>query len=178
MHLRTSHHPARTRRAAIAASSLLTAAGLLLTGTASATAADGIAISGQGNPFDDWWNEGTLTTSAYNHSNVAAMWQTILWADGYLNWDDIDCSFGPKAKEQTIWWQRYHDLRGDGMVGPKTFKKATEDRLAELGGNKYRWVGKTGRHITFYRAANGKWGMYLGNDLKTLWYGKATFNKC
>ncbi|MEU1815926.1 peptidoglycan-binding domain-containing protein [Streptomyces roseifaciens] len=160
----------------LAASAALLVSGALTTAPPASAASDD-AISGQDNWRDDWWNEGTISTSSYSYSNVAAMWQQILWADGLLEWSEIDCRFGRDTRQATIWWQQYKEIAADGMVGPETFKAASE-RLVAMDGS-IRYIGATGnRNINFWRGSDGKWSMSISGDVKVIWYEKATFKKC
>ncbi|MFB7600993.1 hypothetical protein [Streptomyces sp. NPDC056160] len=83
------------------------------------------------------------------------------------------------------WQHRYAaaGLVADGIVGPKTVHYAGR-ALDEAGGDRYVYVGltanhkETGRYVTFVRSSSGVWSMYLGDELRPLYYGKATFNAC
>lgn len=174
----------------MAAVTAFTATVLALSGTtaahadASAAPADGSvalagsedAISGSGAWQDDWNNEGVIATNSYANSNVAAMWQQILWADGFLNWGDIDCHFGSKTRDATVKWQRHWNVDDDGKVGRETFTKAATFLRGVQGG--FRYVGVDGKYISFSRSSNGKWNMSISGDWKTVWYEKSTFDKC
>ncbi|WP_058045726.1 peptidoglycan-binding domain-containing protein [Streptomyces roseifaciens] len=96
-----------------------------------------------------------------------------------LGWDQIDCRFGPATRAATIKWQKQHNLDGDGMVGPATFTKASKYLFSPAGRDgRIQYPGEDGRAINFWRAADGKWSMAIGNDVKTVWYERATFDKC
>jgi hypothetical protein len=59
--------------------------------------------------------------------NQVGAWQSILWADGYLNKcgsSGIDGIFGSVTKSATQSWQRARGLSADGIVGPLTWGKA------------------------------------------------------
>lgn len=143
---------------------------------ASATPSQGYIV-GTGDWTDDWWDEGPISTSSYAHSNVAAMWQSILWADGYLAWSGIDCWFGSGTAAATKSWQSAHGLAADGIVGPNTLKKAST-WLISTGGSNYEYIGINGRYVTFVRNSNSRWGMYIGNDGHYLAYTYANFDVC
>ncbi|MFC7307225.1 peptidoglycan-binding protein [Streptomyces monticola] len=150
-------------------------------------------ISGSGYYKDDWSDEGIVSTTSHRRSNVAALWQAVLWADKSLKPNgnpmsvgDIDCVFGPQTEYTTKRWQRRYasaGLESDGIVGRKTWSYAAR-KLDEGGGNRYVYhgltadMGPTGRTITFVRAANGVWSMYLRDDLEPLYYNSATFSSC
>ncbi|MFI6226601.1 peptidoglycan-binding protein [Micromonospora echinospora] len=167
------------KSAALAA--LLVLGGLGLSAMPAHASASGGVVHGTGDWRDDWSDEGDLSQSAYARSNVAAMWQAILWADGKLtSTADIDCIFGPDTHTATMSWQRAHDLDDDGIVGKNTFGEASWNLSGTSGsGNQIIYYGSYGgRYVTFTRVDNGRWGMYLGNELKTLWYNDATFSAC
>jgi hypothetical protein len=59
--------------------------------------------------------------------NQVGAWQSILWADGYLNKcgsSGIDGYFGSVTKSATQSWQRARRLSADGIVGPLTWGAA------------------------------------------------------
>jgi hypothetical protein len=145
---------------------------------AMASTGDGL-VSGTGTWTDDWWDEGPISTSANAHSNAAAMWQGILWADGHLAYSGIDCRFGSGTASATRVWQRDHGLPDDGIVGPKTLKKASAWLYAGSGGQ-IIYQGVSGRYLTFHRGgADGTWWeMYVGSDPGWLWYDTANFPAC
>ncbi|WP_433605899.1 peptidoglycan-binding domain-containing protein [Dactylosporangium sp. CA-139114] len=159
---------------------------------ASASASSGY-ISGSGDWTDDWGDEGLLSTSSYAHSNVAAMWQAILWADGQSDYfASIDCRFGSKTNAATESWQDFHRLSADGIVGGQTLTTAARYlRGPAPGTSGYltltyigHWLGgsassdETGRYVTFTRNTSGQWGMYVGSDHHLLSYTSANFNQC
>ncbi|MEU0970521.1 peptidoglycan-binding domain-containing protein [Streptomyces sp. NPDC005917] len=161
------------KRTVIAVLALAIGSGLALGPTASATASHGY-LDGAGSTLtDDWGDEGTLSTTSYAHSNLAAAWQGILYADGYLSASGIDCRFGTATKNATIKWQRARGLVADGKVGPKTFGKA-DNKLYANGGNV--WYDGTKRDVVL-RRKNGNYYVYDG-----AWhlasYTKATLPRC
>lgn len=102
--------------------------------------------------------------SAVNKGNVVGLWQSILWADGYLwkctsqHTNAIDGYFGPGTQSATRLWQKTYMGAGaaDGSVGPKTWAKAFtmgtymgfDTNAAQLhnyvhtGGAGYVWYGR------------------------------------
>ncbi|MEU3961166.1 peptidoglycan-binding domain-containing protein [Streptomyces buecherae] len=132
---------------------------LNLSTPAHASVAQG-AIYGSGTVTDDWGDEGPLSTTQYSFSNAVALWQAVLYADGYLtDWAaDGDCRFGAKTRTATIAWQRDRGLSADGIVGPATFGKA-DDRLT-LSGNRVTYHGKVSNLSDMYRAASGRYEDY------------------
>ncbi|MFI1769458.1 peptidoglycan-binding protein [Streptomyces sp. NPDC020800] len=164
-------------KAAALALAIAVAAGITVSTTpASANTSLGY-VSGSGDWTDDWWDEGPISASSYSYSNAAAMWQTILWADGYLSYSGIDCRFGSGTTSATKSWQSNHGLTADGIVGPNTLKKAST-WLYQSGAD-YIYQGVSGRYITFDRDDySGAWYMYIGSDKKGLFYNTATFSVC
>jgi peptidoglycan hydrolase-like protein with peptidoglycan-binding domain len=62
-----------------------------------------------------------------SQGNLVGAWQSILWADGYLNKcgsSGIDGYFGSITQGATKTWQGAHGLTKDGVVGPLTWGKA------------------------------------------------------
>ncbi|MFH8609988.1 peptidoglycan-binding protein [Streptomyces sp. NPDC018029] len=185
-----------TKSAALAAGATLGTVLALSATPASADAAGGV-VHGVGTWRDDWSDEGPISANSYAYSNTAAMWQAILWADKSLkpngkpmDLSDIDCRFGEQTTYTTKRWQNRYggNLEVDGIVGPATLTEAI-DKVDWNGGGEYELVytgtygpswtdERTGRYVSFVRAADGRWGMYLGNELKTLWYKDATFSQC
>ncbi len=156
--------------------------GLVLSGTpASASPSQGV-ISGVDIPWDDWGDEGLISSTSYATSNVTAMWQQILWADGLLSWSDIDCEFGPITTAATKAWQTKYDVPGgaDGIVGPKTLNRAALHLSGAAGtGSRIYYNGRyNNRSITMTRQDDGRWGMWIGNDGRALYYNRATVNVC
>jgi peptidoglycan hydrolase-like protein with peptidoglycan-binding domain len=125
------------RKIFAAALAALSIAGTLVLGTpANATVSQGY-IMGSGSVLDDLTDEGPVRQG--NYSGAVAVWQAILWADGYLStgYDaSVDCSFGPNTLAATKEWQRDHGLTADGVPGPLTFTKAGQ-YLKDAGTNIY-----------------------------------------
>lgn len=183
----------RTKAAAAAAVLALAGGAALTTTPASADASAGV-VTGGGGWADDWYDEGTVSASAYSHSNLAAMWQGILWADSVYEQNgtptdlsDIDCRFGPNTAYSTKRWQGRYKLPKDGKVGPKTFKKAASRVYVSSwnGSTGTFWYegrtasGKrTGKNVGFRRVTGGSWQMYNQGEWKTVYYRTANFSHC
>ncbi|MER6084978.1 peptidoglycan-binding domain-containing protein [Streptomyces sp. NPDC001833] len=179
----------RMKFVALAATFL--AFGGLAVSTTPASAGTGSGyVSGSGDWSDDWYDEGPISTSSYAHSNAAAMWQAILWADGYLtSTSKIDCVFGSGTRTATVNWQHDYGIGADGIVGSDTLTTAgthgeLEGPIDSTGyltmtyyGNK-PGSGATGRYVTFTRNTDGNWGMYIGSDHHLLSYTYANFTNC
>ncbi|WP_329335596.1 peptidoglycan-binding protein [Streptomyces sp. NBC_00663] len=134
------------------------AAGTLALGAspASASASSGY-ISGAGSLFDDFGDEGTLSTSSYASSNTTCFWQRILWAMGAnesagndFDLSDIDGHFGAKTKYATKNLQGAVGLTVDGKVGNKTFGNFDAQRVWNSDLGEY-----TGRLTKVSTASNG-----------------------
>ena len=136
----------------------------------------GTYIGGVGDWEDDLLDEGNISASSYARSNVPGMWQAMLWADGYLDFADIDCWFGDDTHFQTARWQANHLLQHrDGIVGPATLREAST-RLRTVNG-RMTYDGYDS-YVTFGRNSSGVWGMYIGDDYRLLSYQNVTFNVC
>ncbi|MFE6623659.1 peptidoglycan-binding protein [Streptomyces sp. NPDC057740] len=151
-------------KAACAVVSALTA-GLLTAAPSSASVVQGYVV-GTGDIKDDWGDEGPLSRVVNNHSNVVALWQGVLFADGYLTNSDRDCWFGPATEAATKKWQKDRGLIDDGIVGPLTFGRADDhlywdgDQIKYDGG--VRDIGKMRRDSQgrYYEPASGDAGDY------------------
>ncbi len=133
----------RTGARVFAAAGLAVAA--LATGTTGAHASTSVGYvdSNWGSSWDDWADEGLISTTQHSYSGAAGLWQTVLWLDGFLSEADVDCKFGPKTQAATKAWQtRYLGAsQADGVVGPRTFGRASEN-LNSVDNNfsiQYRW---------------------------------------
>jgi peptidoglycan hydrolase-like protein with peptidoglycan-binding domain len=173
MNIRTSR--GRIATAAVAA----LAAGTLALGAspASAAASDGY-VSGGGSFYDDFADEGTLSTSSHASSNATCLWQIILYAEGVKESDgtqfdyaDIDGRFGPNSKYATKQLQKAWGLTQDGIVGQRTFGSADDKWNSSTGGGEleYRSTGSTSStkykiryhgsryYFDVYRTSTGKY---------------------
>lgn len=81
-------------------------------------------IAGSGTVTDDWGDEGVLARDTFPNSTATGLWQFVLYADGYLTANDIDCRFGPTTEAATRRWQSARGLGNDGRVGALTFGRA------------------------------------------------------
>ncbi|MEV3854157.1 hypothetical protein AB0J38_07500 [Streptomyces sp. NPDC050095] len=59
---------------------VLALGGVAVSATPAEASPSGGIVHGTSDPLDDWFDE-AVSASAYSHSNVAALWQGILWAD-------------------------------------------------------------------------------------------------
>lgn len=141
------------RRTAVAAAALVLA-GTGWGSTAHASVAQG-SVYGAGVITNDWGDEGPLSTTTNSYNNVVALWQNVLWADGYLPVEGLDCVFGPQTRAATIEWQRDHGLAADGIVGSQTFGKA--DNYLFWSGNEIHYDGSVRDLTGMHRNSAGRW---------------------
>ncbi|MFI0943953.1 peptidoglycan-binding protein [Streptomyces sp. NPDC021020] len=176
------------RRRVLARAAVPLTAAVMATGVAAVMATPAAAsnsyngnayISGTGNPYDDFNDEGALNTSTNAVSNATCLWQSILVADGYLDNTvyEIDGSFGAKTRDATESWQSNHGLDDDGSVGKLTFKKVAEIGLIVKSQNDdgsatavYDGWAMT---LQLKRATNGRWSFL--NERNDKWY-TASYN--
>ncbi|MFF9192629.1 peptidoglycan-binding domain-containing protein [Streptomyces rochei] len=153
------------------------AAALFATAVASpqaqANAQEGYLL-GKGVITNDWGDEGILSTTSYNHTDVVAVWQAVLFADGYLDGaEDRDCWFGPTTRAATIEWQRDRGLTADGEVGPETFGYA--DNWLSLDGENVTYDGAV-RNLTHGLTRDSTTGIYSFSPGSAISYTSA--NAC
>ncbi|WP_405093562.1 peptidoglycan-binding protein [Micromonospora sp. NBC_01392] len=167
----------RTRtRAVVAAMAVVTFGTLAMSaGPASANVSQGY-VAGSGTWTDDWGDEGPVSASTRSHSNVVAMWQMILWADGYLARSGVDCRFGPATTAATKQWQSARGLVSDGVVGSRTLARAATRLSVYESWFYYDGVGS--RFIYLGRQADGRWDMTLGPDLEWRLLSYTSANIC
>ncbi|MFF4015066.1 peptidoglycan-binding protein [Streptomyces sp. NPDC001843] len=88
-----------------------------------ASAADRSAVSyvsGHGALGDDWRDEGVLDAREHPRSDLVGLWQSVLWADGYLARAFVTCRYDTRTREATRVWQSNHGLVADGVTGAQT----------------------------------------------------------
>lgn len=66
-------------------------------------------------------------------SDLIALWQTVLWADGYLRRGDIDCLYAGETLQAHPHVAEQPELGADGIVVPQTLTRAGE-QLGESDG--------------------------------------------
>jgi hypothetical protein len=121
----------RKRAAAIVVAAAIAGGVAAGTAPASASASQGYITADFTGPLkSDWSDEGNLSTASHAHSNATALWQAVLYADGYLSASGIDCKFGPNTKKATKKFQAHFlgQSQADGIAGKKTFSNA-DNRL-------------------------------------------------
>ncbi|MFG2731604.1 peptidoglycan-binding protein [Streptomyces canus] len=128
----------RTKQARMASAAIGALAATILavsTTPASAAASDGY-IRGAGSIYDDFGDEGTLSTTSYSSSSATCFWQSVLYAEGAMKnseyrfaKSDIDGGFGSKTKYATRNLQHRWGLTVDGIVGKNTMSKLDAKRV-------------------------------------------------
>ncbi|MFJ9106533.1 peptidoglycan-binding protein [Streptomyces sp. NPDC102283] len=104
-----------------------------------------------------------------------ALWQAVLWADGYVNRSRIDCFYGESTIRATRAWQSNRGLPADGIIGPQSFGKAGE-RLTERADAVYYEGAK--HSVPFRRAADGRYLVKDAGRFKPLHRYRATLEVC
>ncbi|MCX5417763.1 peptidoglycan-binding protein [Streptomyces sp. NBC_00059] len=134
---------------------------------ASAAASDGY-IRGAGSIYDDFGDEGTLSTTSYSSSSATCFWQSVLYAEGAMKnsesrfaKSDIDGEFGSKTKFATRNLQHRWGLTVDGIVGKNTMSKLDAKRVYNPDLDGGTWIG----HLKYLRTTDN------GNIVAT-YYGK------
>ncbi|MEU9774704.1 peptidoglycan-binding protein [Streptomyces sp. NPDC047968] len=134
-----------------------------------------VHVTGEGHPGDDWEDEGLLGENLPVRSDLAAMWQSVLWADGYLRRSDVDCHYAGRTVEATRVWQSNRGLAADGIVGPKTFGRAGRQLLARDGAIHYEGAEHT---VRFRRDQDGRYSVLDGGTHKPLRRDRPTLSSC
>lgn len=158
-------HASIAKRAAVGIVALATALSLG-TAPASANTNDGY-VSGAGYTYDDWNDEGTVSTNSNTSSNATCLWQKVLFAEGLMPYDDIDGIFGSQTKRltetlQARWGMRYVD----GIVGEDTWTRAGRNLVRSEYVNfdsqrVYRmYYSGSSDNFAVYRGGNGRHGFY------------------
>ncbi|MEU9481845.1 peptidoglycan-binding protein [Streptomyces sp. NPDC048191] len=73
-----------------------------------------------------------LAVGRTRRSDVIGLWQSMLWADGYLARSGVTCTYDEATAGATRVWQSNHHLSADGIVGTATWG-AAEQRIAATG---------------------------------------------
>ncbi|MCT9083743.1 peptidoglycan-binding domain-containing protein [Streptomyces fulvoviolaceus] len=174
----------RGRLATAAVSAAIAGALAVSASPASASSSNGY-VSGGGSFYDDFADEGTLSTSSHTDSNATCFWQIILYAEGVkesngTKYDhaDIDGKFGSNTKYATKQLQKAWGLTQDGIVGKKTFGSADDKWNSSTGAGEleYRSTGSTSAtkykiryhgsryYFEIYRTSGGNYRIYHNNQ--------------
>lgn len=104
-------------------------------------------VHGTGAVSDDFDDEGVTNVTTHRNSNVACLWQTILWANGYLPSSGVDGVFGDQTDAATRNFQRDKGLSADGSAGRNSWTKAGDTLVQHDNQNGWLYVvyhGATG----------------------------------
>ncbi|MEV6369752.1 peptidoglycan-binding protein [Micromonospora sp. WP24] len=148
------------RKAAVPVVGAVLAIGINVT-TATPAAASGsysgrAYVYGSGVVPDDFDDEGVVNVATHRNSNVACLWQTILWANGYLPSSGIDGVFGDQTDAATRNFQRDKSLAADGSAGRNSWTKAG-DKLVQRD-NQNGWL------YVVYQGARGSRSTYSSHE--------------
>ena len=128
-------------------------------------------VQGLDNPHDDLNDEATLCNGCtYANGNYAGFWQAILYADGYLGANQVDCEFGPITAAATANWQRDRQLDDDGIVGKDT-RSVAQNFIYEMDHPNYN-LAYLGYPYTLYltRTSDAAYWMYWKGVWRMLRY--------
>ncbi|SFB33611.1 Putative peptidoglycan binding domain-containing protein [Amycolatopsis marina] len=81
-------------------------------------------VYGSGSVNNDFDNEGVVNVRTHRYSNVTCLWQTVLWAHGYLPSSGVDGVFGDRTDAATRKFQADKGLVADGSAGRNSWAKA------------------------------------------------------
>ncbi|GGY98329.1 peptidoglycan-binding protein [Streptomyces nitrosporeus] len=170
------------RRAAVPFAAATLALGIAATAATPAAASNSYNgrayVYGTGTMLDDLNDEGAVNTTTNRLSNATCLWQTILWADGYLPRSGADGAFGPQTRAATVAWQRDRGLAADGSAGKLTWGKAGKKISFDGVSGGKRYGGYHGKNWTFMvrRAdAGGNWEFASANGgIETAGYNTRT----
>ncbi|WP_327371763.1 hypothetical protein [Streptomyces sp. NBC_01217] len=129
---------------------------------------------------NDWNDEGPIGYG--NTTNVAGLWQWILWSDGYLRYtSDIDCVFGSGTQAATRQWNLDHSWGelDSGRAEVQSFANA--DNGLRFGGDynstlQYVYYGDSARPVTFLRGKSDHGAYYFRNPATGSWISAAYNN--
>jgi hypothetical protein len=116
-----------------------------------------------------------LVAGSTRPSDLVALWQSVLWADGYTALSSVTCTYDEATVTATRVWQSNHHLDPDGIVGPATWGVAAR-RLVPAG----RWTAYMGeRHALALRLdAGGAYEVYDGGRFHRLRTNAVTLTRC
>ncbi|MCL2552905.1 MAG: peptidoglycan-binding protein [Actinomycetia bacterium] len=108
-------------------------------------------------------------------SDLVALWQSVLWADGYTAASAVTCAYDRATAGATRIWQNNHHLSPDGIVGPATWGVAAERIVPARG-----WMVYMGeRHgLPLRLDADGAYEVYDGGRFHTLRTDGVTLAQC
>ncbi|MEU0098680.1 peptidoglycan-binding domain-containing protein [Streptomyces sp. NPDC006267] len=113
-------------------------------------------VHGGGTVNNDFDDEGVVNVATHRSSNVACLWQTVLWAHGYLPSSGIDGVFGDQTHAATRKFQADKGLVVDGSAGRNSWTKAG-DRISQRD-NQNGWL------YVVYDGVKGSRSAYSSHD--------------
>lgn len=90
-----------------------------------------------------------------NDTDLVVLWQTILFAEGFLSEDSITGYFGPLTHDATQAWQVRYRLLADGKVNDATWKRADEG---------LRWLSSTSSYLEYNATGSGYVTLIRGSE--------------
>ncbi|MEV0649778.1 peptidoglycan-binding domain-containing protein [Phytomonospora sp. NPDC050363] len=126
-------------------------------------------VDGGGTVKDDWGdhyselgNELCNGCADSSNTDLVLMWQSVLYAEGFLVASAVDGYFGSGTEMATKKWQGRYNLTVDGRVGPATWR-AADDRLSVhsyTGGSIVRYYPSTSGYVGLQRGSGSGDGNY------------------
>lgn len=168
---------ARLTTALAAAAAVVAIGGLTAPAASASNSYTGAAyVGGSGAYYDDWWDEGILSTSSNAQSNATCLWQKVLWAEGLLDWADIDGIFGAKTATATKAFQTKANLNPDGSAGKDTFTYAGGGLAdTDFDGAVDTYIAIFGTHtFNVWRNSDGHYDFYDDGVVKSAGYNYRT----
>lgn len=108
-------------------------------------------------------------------SDLVALWQSVLWADGYIAGSSVTCAYDEATAGATRVWQSNHHLDADGIVGAATWGVAAE-RIVPAG----RWMVYMGERygLPLRLDTDGTYEVYDSGRFHRLRTDAATLTRC
>lgn len=108
-------------------------------------------------------------------SDLVALWQSVLWADGYTARSSVTCAYDEATAAATRVWQSNHKLDPDGIVGAATWGVAAE-RIVPAG----RWMVYMGEShgLPLRLDTDGAYEVYDGGRFHRLRTDAVTLIRC
>jgi len=116
-----------------------------------------------------------LTPGRTRPSDLVALWQSVLWADGYRPLSSVTCVYDGPTVEATRVWQSNHHLSPDGIVGAATWGTAAQ-RIVPAGA----WTVYLGERygLPLRLDADGAYEVYDGGRFRRLRTDAVTLTRC
>jgi hypothetical protein len=116
-----------------------------------------------------------LTVGRTRPSDLVALWQSVLWADGYTARSSVTCTYDAATAEATRVWQNNHHLSVDGIVGTATWGAAAQ-RIVPAG----EWLVYLGERygLPLRTDADGAYEVYDAGRFHRLRTDAVTLSRC